>query len=167
MAWIQGDQMSFLFLKKWPKMWPNQLPVTINTQLAPWKQVHSTEMCTTFVIFKINNRPIGENSPNLFTLLGYDSGRIYKLMSFQIVMYDPARFSPRDWIFSKVAPGCGANPGSLGVRLLSSFHRVSTASRAFLTISFFCLKTFISIRYTLKQCDLSYTQRTALPFVMS
>jgi hypothetical protein len=91
----------------------------------------SPEMCATSVIFKINNRQIGENSPNLVTLLRYDSGRIYKLMSFQIVMYDPARFSPRDWIFSKVAPGWGANPGSLGFHLLSSFHRVATAPRAF------------------------------------
>jgi hypothetical protein len=66
----QGDQMSVG--KSGPKSGPNNFFAKINPQLVPWKKV--AQKCALLLQFfkplpKVNNHPLGENSPNLVTLV--------------------------------------------------------------------------------------------------
>jgi hypothetical protein len=52
-------------VKKWAKTLPNTFFAKIITYISPWKKVaHKFELLP-----KVNNRPIGEKSPNLVALV--------------------------------------------------------------------------------------------------
>jgi hypothetical protein len=72
-------------VKSSPKKYPNPFFVKICAFLLPWKKVDQKVGPLQFVIFKklpkVNNRSMGEKSPNLVTLLEIGSPTV--LCTFQ------------------------------------------------------------------------------------
>jgi hypothetical protein len=71
-------------------MWPNPFSVNINTQLLPWKKgakIVLPPLEFSKINPKVNNRPRGENSPNLVTLTAIQQSRRIQTIPIFILIY--------------------------------------------------------------------------------